>query len=34
MDYFQKGLIGDDGRTTAGTEIDGDGTVARVKDSG
>ena len=34
MDYFQKGLIGGDDRTTAGTEIDGDGTVARVKDSG
>ena len=34
MDYFRKGLIGDDDRTTAGTEIDGDGTVARVKDSG
>ena len=34
MDYFQKGLIGGDDLTTAGTEIDGDGTVARVKDSG
>ena len=34
VEYFQKGLIGDDDRTTAGTEIDGDGTVARVKDSG
>ena len=34
MEQFQKGLIGDYDRTTAGTEIDGDGTVARVKDSG